>query len=376
MKKMIKYLQENTHPLFMIDTMRILRIVLLMSMFAIALMVSGCVTSMDEGIEFVTLDADIALPETEDDIIENNDVIEISGNDYIVQENENNDFDADQADTTLLMPTSSCFPSSVTTPTVIAKEFLSQFVSIFFGPYSDEPAILVSEGTWDDRGGWSHYFMDGRGDVISDVPFIQTLGLAWFDGGTSLGLAHRFRLFTLNDSAEPLVIAMQYESLDLSGGGYALYEIISNGEEFLRLGTIIGYGHFGAGHDAVSLIPFINESGYIIAYVISDGGEFFAINSEGNFESVACINAHWRSEDGDTIIITVEDEDGTWHYEWLTQEEFEELMARGQMQSFFPNFPDGNFVRMERMYDLEQEFTEAITQRLRGTFPVVVRPNK
>jgi len=328
MKRMSKYQHENVRILLMLGAMRIMRAFLLMQMLVLALMVSGCTASKPSHPEPLT---------------------------------------------TPIQPSR---PSFETSPTIIAEDFLAQFVSIFFGPFSDEPAILVNEEAWDYRRGSFHYFLDGHGNVISDVPFIQVVdgtGIWGIEEAYYLALARRFRLFTIYGSSEPLVIGIQYETFDFTGGDYALYEIISNGNEFLRLGSMIPARHFGAGYDAVSVSPFINESGDIIAYLISDGGLFFAINNEGDFEFIASINAHWQSEDGDTIIISVEDEDGSWHFEQFTQEEFEELLATEQMQSFFPDFPDGNFVPMIRMYDLEQKLTTAITERLRGTFPVVVQ---
>ena len=373
MKRVIKHSQESSYPTFRIDTTHITRALLLIPILVLLITMSGCMNYGSEDIGFAIIDADVALPENECDSVEDGSV-DIFRNDDVSQKNRSDNFEGDQPSSTLLAtptPESSSFPSFTTNPIDVAKDFLSQFVSIFFEPYGDEPVFLIVDN-WD-NGWWDIYFIDGYGNVVSDAPSVQTINVE-FGEGTSLALARRFRLFTVDGSSVPQIITIQYESFNFSGGGYALYKMINNGNEFLPLGSMRTYHHHGAGHDAVSITPFINESGDIITYMITDGGDFHAINSYNDFEHIAFINAHWQGEDGDTIIISIEDEYGTWHSEWLTLEEFLELLSTDQMQNIFPSFPSGSFVPMTRIYDLEQELTETITQKLRGTFPVAVQP--
>ena len=44
---------------------------------------------------------------------------------------------------------------------------------------------------------------------------------------------------------------------------------------------------------------------------------------------------------------------------------------RVEEPNFIPNFLSRNFVPVVRMYDLEVELAETITQRLRVTFPII-----
>jgi len=259
--------------------------------------------------------------------------------------------------------------------TMIAEEFLSQFVSIFFGPFSDEPVIKFNDSQFFDDGRWIEqraHFTDGYDNTVNDVPFILTLDETWM--GWELDLfALDFRLFTIEDNSEPLIIAIRFESLEFSGGVYVLYEIVNNGKEFLQLGSMIGFHWGGPGPDYVRLALLISEKGTLTAHMFPHGWRLYNIDAEGIFELVA--DAQTTLYDYDTYIahIWVEGEYEAGNFEHFTNEEIMEFLRSGQMQNFFPNFPDGNFVPMIRMYDLEQELTERITERLRGTFPIVER---
>jgi len=231
--------------------------------------------------------------------------------------------------------------------------------------------VVVYDG---DGRQWAPYIIDGYGNAVSDVPSIQILDVR-VGGGPTLALARRFRIFSVDGSSAPQVIVVQYEAFNFSGGAYAMFEICDKDDIFLMLGSMRVFHHSGAGPDAVSWTPFINKYGDIIVYAHLDDGFFLAINDEGNFEVVASVWTSTRYIPGDTIHIRTENKDGEGYTKHFTFEEFEGILAdQEQIQSFFPNFPDGSFVRMKRMYELEQELIETITQRLRGTFTVAVQP--
>ena len=338
-----------------------MRMMWLVSILAFAAMMSGCATHTHE-----------------DDTI-NDYTAEIFGSDDLSRKNGDDDFDSTKPDT-MPLPTLPSLPYFETSPTIIAEEFLNQFVSVFFGLISDEPAISANEqDVFDNDGrwvGWYVYFTDGYGEVAYDVPFIKSLYGVRYDGGNLFVYAERFSIFTLDDGVEPLVIAIRYETARFSGGVYFLYEIINNGGEFLQIGSMIAYSWGGPGPEAINLIPFINESGDIIVSIKQvETVDFHKINSEGDFEFVAYAQLAKRDAYGNLILVLwVEDEKGERHAQLRSMEELERILAnQGQAQNLFPNFPDGNFMPMTRMYDLEQELTERITERLRGTFPVVER---
>jgi len=337
--------------------MRMMRMVWLMMILVFAAIMNGCATYMHEG-----------------DAIDDY-VVETSDNDNLLRENGYEDLDSAKSDATS-SPTLPSLPHFEISPTIIAEEFLSQFVSIFFGPFSDESVILFNEpqlqgddGRWIER---RAYFTDGHGNVVYTAPFIITLDETWM--GWELDVfAYQFRLFTNKDNSEPLIIAMRFESLEFSGGIYVLYEIMKNGNEFLQLGSMIGFHWGGPGPDFIRLAPFINEYGNIIAHMFPFGWSFYEINAEGDFEIVAYAQTSLYDRDTYIAHIWIENEDTAGHFEHFTNDEIIVLLSTGKMQTFFPNFPNGNFIPMIRMYDLEQELTERITERLRGTFPIVER---
>jgi hypothetical protein len=231
--------------------------------------------------------------------------------------------------------------------TTAAKDFLSQFVSLFFGPYSNEPAIKINEpgDIVDDDGNWiwqPGYFTDGYGNVVYDVPYVLTIDESWM-GWEFAVFADSFEIFTTETGSEPMIIALRFESITFSGGVFVLYEITNSGDEILQLGSKIYFHWGGPGPDFVRLAPLINEYGKIIACMFPHNFGFYAINDNGDFERLS------NCPDGSAFRANL-------GYDAYT---------------FTPGFLDGNFVPMVRMHELEQQFIEDITQRLRGTFTVV-----
>jgi len=256
-------------------------------------------------------------------------------------------------------------------PITIAEELLSQYISIFFGAIglgyiSDEPVIAVNRQDIYDDGvsiDWYGYFTDGYGEVIYDVPFIRNLYGVFNPDRTTPVWAADFQLFTIDGNYMPLIIAIRSNAIEFTGGGYVLYEIISSGNEFVQLGSMITWWSGGGG--APTLIPFINEIGEVITYMLMIGdGIVHKINSEGKFEEVGFLE-----------FSSIEIEDGGWLMQPVEVEDFEKLLENEkQLQTLIPNFPAGNFTRMTRLYDLEQELTERIKENLRGTFPIATPP--
>jgi len=244
--------------------------------------------------------------------------------------------------------------------TAIAEEFLSQFTSLFFTPHSDELELTF---IWDGPAGRvSHgYYVDDDENIICYM--LDGTNQTFYGASAMSAYADRFRIFTVEESHAPLVIAILFEFNDFSSGGGVLYEIINNGDQFSQLGSMMQYHWGGPGPDAVNLTPFINETGEIIARLDIIGTHFFANNNEGNFVSVAFVEPgfHYTAGGVDGYFAGgINAETGTRHF---TLEEFEELLATGQTQKFFPDFPGGSFVPMKRMYALEQELIETIKQR-------------
>ena len=217
----------------------------------------------------------------------------------------------------------------------IAKDFLGQY------PFE----------LWDE---------DTGSFLFSDAALIYTMYRLWGNPGYWDFRASGFRVYGIDGSYEPLIINMQYWAYGTcSTLGSMLY--IKDGNEFRRLGSMIYYATSGG---YARFQPFINEYGDVIVYVLAMRDKlFYAVNSEGNFAVVGDpIDAWWSQEE----IIIIDRETGYSIY--FTQDEFDKILATGQMQQFFSDFPDGNFVPLIRMYDLEQHLKEAATQILRDTF--------
>jgi len=266
-------------------------------------------------------------------------------------------------------PTQLILPNFVSCPSSVAEDFLNQFISIFFGPDSDEPVIKVNwPGAFlDDYGNWLWqygYFTDGYGEVIYDVPFIKSLYGAFNPDRATPVRAADFQLFTIDGNYKPLIIAMQFSAIEFTGGGYVLYEIISSGNEFVQLGSMIIWS--ASGGSLPSLTPFINELGEVVTYMIMLGdGIVRFINYDGSFEELARFEPSFVpfGDEGHMLMQPVEAED------------FEKILEdQKQLKTLIPNFPTGNFTRMIRLYNLEQELTERITENLRGTFPIATHP--
>jgi len=207
------------------------------------------------------------------------------------------------------------------------------------------------------------------------VPYILIIDESWI-GWEFVVYADDFHLFTIEGDSEPMIIAIRFESIEFSGGFFVLYEIINNGDKLLQLGSMIYFHWGGPGPDFVRLIPLISESGRIIAYMFPHNLSFYDINGEGDFESIS----DWDTFDQTimyydaytyTARIWVKGEDGIRYLNHFSNGELAELLSTSQMQNIIPTFPDGNFVPMVRMHELERELIEVITQRLSGTFPVV-----
>jgi len=76
----------------------------------------------------------------------------------IMQENEVDDPENGNSDTGLstTVPAQPTLPTFTSCPTIAAEDFLSRFVSLFFGLHSDEPVIKINEpgNIRDDDGNW------------------------------------------------------------------------------------------------------------------------------------------------------------------------------------------------------------------------------
>jgi len=207
------------------------------------------------------------------------------------------------------------------------------------------------------------FFIDGYGNIApDDTTLIYTMYRLWDNPGYWDFHASGFSIFSPEGSYEPIVISIQYwVHGTCSGLGSMLY--IKDGTHFRRVGSMIAYAS-GGGY--ARLQPLINEYGDIIVYVHAMGNKlFYAVDSEGNFETVGDWMEAWFL--GEITIFDREMECTT----TLTTEAFYEALATGQMQQFFFDFPNGNFVPLGRMYNLEQHIVETIPQMLRETSPPI-----
>ena len=279
----------------------------------------------------------------------------------------------------------------------VTKQFLSQFPIIFFNNNNNEPTFLrVLDGgqdSWGWFGGWENtYFIDSFGNVVSsDVYLIYSKYQLWGNYGYWDSHVFGFDVFGMPDSQEPLIVRMRY-SVDGTGVGMSSMLYIKQNGEFRQLGSMIYYGSPGM----LEFHPLINEAGDVVIFIIADGSWFYALNSEGEFETIVggifnsegnfeivggSVDWRWQREtifDDETeeyitdwelvvIIRDIETESTT----NLTIYEFYEILATGQMRNFFSSFPYGNFVQLTRMYDLEQHLGEAVPQMMRETIPPI-----
>ncbi|MCL2169623.1 MAG: hypothetical protein FWB74_06330 [Defluviitaleaceae bacterium] len=206
------------------------------------------------------------------------------------------------------------------TTTTAAKELLNDFTSIFFGPFSATGESAFSY-IW--MPNFGSYVVDAYDNQVYDVPFVRTFcASVWNSDWYTIVVAYDFSIFTTHDSHKPLIISIRFSSGSFSGGGHVVYKLSNDGSEFLQLGSMIGYHWGGPGPAVISLTPFMSESGDKIVYAVQAGSSnFYAIGSGGDFEVVA--------------------------------------------------FLEEGFAPMVRMYDLEWELTEAISQNLYNTLSFV-----
>jgi len=254
----------------------------------------------------------------------------------------------------------------------ILEDFLSQYPTIFFGltglGFNDtEPVVMANwQDIFDDYGrpiDWKLYFTDGNGDVVKDVPFIRPF--AWRDS-YSPAIALDFEIHAARGCSNPKIIIITYWAIQFpdGSGGFALYMIDEDSGEIAQLGSMI---YFTTGGGVAHFTPFANDSGDIATYLNMMGDGFLhIINCENDFELAAVFEATWVRMEGGGV-----------SQKSVTTEELEIILAdQEQAQNLFAGFSDINFARMERMSELEKELTEAITQRLRGTFPAITHPTQ